>query len=636
MRFRTSDFERMDCIMKKLLCMLLAAVMLLSMTCAATAEAVTKTAAVKGYGGEVSVTVTVEEGKITAVTAVGEKETVGLGSVAIEQLPAKIMEAQSVAVDAVAGATLSSNAVLEAAKAALLDAGLTEEAITVKAEKEVSAEAIELSTDVVVIGAGGAGMSAALEAKNAGAEVIVLEKMPSIGGNTLVAGSAMNASQPTLQATQTMPADRIATVEGLLALEPKNEDMARWQLQVKDEIEAYKATGSTYLFDSPAFHKLQTYVGGDYVAKTELIEILCDQATNGVYWLKQLGNVWKPEIVSVYGSTWTRGHNPTMDWGTAGAGFVLPQEKAFKEKGGDLRIGYRAEHIIMENGRAVGVTGTTTDGAPFTVKANKGVILATGGFSANEELREKYNEQWPTLMGLKTTNPPCSTGDGIIMAEEIGVNLVGMGWIQLIPYSTNSLSATIDGALFLDKDGRRFVAEDERRDVVAEKTIAHNEGWFYSFYDRKTIIDELNGITIYGKDIVKLAEEDDTVYYAETMEELAAQMGMDYAVLKETVDTYNAAVDAGVDAIGRQNLPMKINEGPFCVTTSEIMVHHTMGGVEINTDCEVLDTDGNVIPGLFAAGEVTGGIHGSNRLGGNAITDVVVFGRIAGKNAAAN
>ena len=274
--------------MKKLLCMLLAAVMLMSMTCMATAEAVTKTAAAKGYGGEVSVTVTVEDGKITAVTAVGEKETVGLGSIAIEQLPAKIVEAQSVAVDTVAGATLSSNALLAAAKAALLDAGMTEEAITVKVEKVVSADAIELTTDVVVIGAGGAGMSAALEAKNGGAEVIVLEKMTSIGGNTLVAGSAMNASQPTRQATQTMPADRIATVEGLVALEPKNEDMARWQLQVKDEIEAYKAGGFDYLFDSPAFHKLQTYVGGDYLAKTELIEILCDQAINGVYWRQRL------------------------------------------------------------------------------------------------------------------------------------------------------------------------------------------------------------------------------------------------------------------------------------------------------------------------------------------------------------
>lgn len=270
----------------------------------------TQSATTQGFGGDVTVTVEVEDGEIVSVKAEGAGETQGVGSVAIDELPAAIVKAQSVAIDGISGATFSSTAVLDAAKEALIAAGMDEETITAVQEKEpVSTEAIELEADVAVIGAGGAGMSAALEAQNHGADVIVLEKMGAIGGNTLVAGSAMNAAQPVKQATQTMPADRIATVDSFLDLEPQHPLMAVWQEEVRDEIEAYKKAKASYLFDSAAFHKLQTYVGGDYVADPELIEVLGNNAIDGVYWLDTLGTTWKDEIVSVYGSTWTSGHN---------------------------------------------------------------------------------------------------------------------------------------------------------------------------------------------------------------------------------------------------------------------------------------------------------------------------------------
>lgn len=595
----------------------------------------TATAVAAGFGGEVSVTVSVSGDKIVDISATGAGETPGIGSLAIDQLPALITDAQSIAIDGVTSATVTSDALLLAAKEALLAAGMSEEAITAPVIKEaaVAGEAFEKTADIVVIGAGGAGMSAALEAANLGASVIVLDKMAYIGGNTLLAGSAMNASHPTIQATQTMPAERVETIESLLALEPNCELMSVWQKQITAELNAYKSTGSTFLFDSTALHKLQTYVGGDYVGTPELIEIMCDQAIGGVYWLENLGTIWKDEIVSAYGSTWTRSYNPTMDLGTAGAGFVNPQRDAFLEKGGELLVGHKAEELVMADGRVVGVKGQTADGTPFTIHANKSVILATGGFSANEEMREQYNEQWSTLRGLNTTNPSSSTGDGIIMAEAAGANLVGMGWIQLIPYSANQLTATIDGSIYLDNDGKRFIAEDERRDVIAAKTIDHNDGVFYWLVDKKTIIDELNGVSIYGKVIADSANGT-TVFYADTLEEIAAQSGLDYDTMMATLAEYNASVESGHDPIGRQNLPQTIGEGPFCLFLNEIMVHHTMGGVQINTHCEVIGADGEVIPGLYAAGEITGGIHGANRLGGNAITDIVVFGRIAGKNAA--
>lgn len=615
--------------MKKIVAAVLLLCMLASVACAQET-----TATAKGFGGDVTVTVTVTDGKIESVAAQGDSETVGVGSNALDQLPGKIVEAQSVAIDGVSGATVTSTALLAAAKEALLAAGLSEEAITAAPQTAVvSTDTLEYTADVVVIGAGGAGMSAALEAINHGASVIVLEKMGAIGGNTLVAGSALNAAQPAKQATQKMPEDNIATVESMLALEPQNDLMKVWQAQVADELRNYKENDSDFLYDSNAFHKLQTYVGGDYVGNPELIEVLGNNAIDAVYWLESLGAVWKDEIVSVFGSTWTRGHNPTLDMGTAGASFVYPQRNHFLDKGGDIKVNHKAEELIMEDGAVVGVRGTTADGQPFVAHANKNVVLATGGFSANEEMRERYNEQWPTLMGLPTTNPPSSTGDGITMAEKIDASLVGMGWIQLIPYTHRAATASIDGTVYLDKEGKRFVPEDERRDVIAAKTIEHNDGWFWWLIDKKTIIDELNGVGIYGH-VIAETDDGETYFYADTLEELAAESGLDYETLKATLDEYNASVASGVDPIGRKNMPKTIDEGPYCMYREDIMVHHTMGGVEINTDCQVIGADGNVIPGLYAAGEVTGGIHGSNRLGGNAITDAIVFGRIAGTNAA--
>ena len=169
--------------------------------------------------------------------------------------------------------------------------------------------------------------------------------------------------------------------------------------------------------------------------------------------------------------------------------------------------------------------------------------------------------------------------------------------------------------------------------MIAAATIDHNDGWFYWLVDDKTITDELNGITIYGQVIKEYANGVD-VFYGETLADIATQAGLDPEVLQATVDEYNASVLSGVDPVGRKNMPQTIDRGPYLMYIDEIMVHHTMGGVQIDDNCHVYDVNGKVIPGLYACGEVTGGIHGSNRLGGNAIADAVVFGRIAGTSAA--
>ena len=588
-----------------------------------------------GFGGDVTMSVTVDENKIVSIEAVSHSESAGISDPAFNNLVDDIITYQTVAVDAYAGCTFSSNAVLEAVKTALLAAGATEADITKAPDLSKDTAAKEYEADVVIIGAGGAGMTAALESLKAGASVLVLDKTASVGGNTIAAGSAVNAADEARQKNDTMSASELEKIEDMLTLEPKNDLMAKWQADVKADLDAYKANKETYLYDSASLHALQTYVGGDYVANPELIDVFTKGAVDAIGYLEDLGAKWNNDLTAAIGATWDRSHTPDISvWGPKGASFVLPQYEAAKELGVKVEFEHTVKEIIMEDGRAVGVKGVTADGAEFTAKANKGVIIATGGFGANVEMRQKYNKHWATLdESIRTTNVPSATGDGIVMAEAVGANLVGMEWIQMLTYPLGgSFSASINNIIYVDNNGNRVVREDGRRDEIAGAAL-EAPGAILSWITDQHEFERLGGKSTGGA-----AFEDQVaagkMWKADTLEELGAQMGIDGAQLAKTVAEYNKAVESGEDALVRQLFGEKLDKAPYYGIKSTAMVHHTMGGIEINTNCEVLDTNGNVIPGLYAAGEVTGGIHGSNRLGGNAVADVLVFGQIAGQNAA--
>ena len=504
-----------------------------------------------GFGGDITAKVTVTENEIVSIDFAEHKETVGVSDPAFAKLPGAIIAAQSVGVDTVSGCTFSSQGILNAVKAALLAAGADEAEITKKVEAAPSEpkDTLEYTADVVIIGAGGAGMSAALEAKQAGADVIVLEKTASVGGNTIVAGSALNCADPENQKKLTMSASELATIRAMAALEPKNDYMAKWQAQVNADLDAYEAAGETYLYDSPSLHALQTYVDGDYVGNPELIEILANNALGSVQFLSDLGAKWQPTITAAIGATWTRSHTPTQDFGSAGASFVLPQTKAYEALGGQIIFEHRASELIKDGNRVVGVKGETTDGTPFIAHANKGVIICTGGFGANE------------------------------------------------------LSAAV-----LEQPG----------------------SYYYKIVDAHTAEDELGGVTYKGLIIEDIVDGEYCIK-GDTVEDLANQLGMDPAVLQASIDEFNEAVETGTDRFGRAVFDQKLDKGPFYALHGVAKVHHTMGGIEINGKTQAIGVDGNVVEGLYAAGEVTGGVHGANRLGGNAIADVVTFGRIAGQ-----
>ena len=246
---------------------------------------------------------------------------------------------------------------------------------------------------------------------------------------------------------------------------------------------------------------------------------------------------------------------------------------------------------------------------------------------------------------MPTTNRwSCSQGEGLAMATAVGAQLTDMDLVQLLylgnlkdggltKYPPRVVNGT-DQEIFINKNGERFVNEGGRRDEICLAVLQQPDQMFYFLESADgDYVDVKSAITADGFTFQQM-EEEGYIIVADTLDEMAEKLGCDAATLKATVDTFNASVDSGEDAFGRTLFTTKLENGPFVATARQACVHHTMGGVKIDTECHVLDADGNVIPGLVAAGEVTGGIHGGNRLGGNAVVDTVVFGKLAGETIA--
>ena len=627
--------------MKKILGLLLVAAMLM-MSIGAMAE--TFEGVGKGMGGDVKLAVTVEDGKITAIEVVSHNESAGISDPAFAQIPQAIIDNQSLAVDTVAGATLTSNGILAAVEAAAAAAGLDVEAL--KAAPVAKAEATyesEMTADVVVIGAGGAGLAAATAAKQNGASVIVIEKMGTVGGNSIICGGIYNTPDADLQQNVEMSDSVKSLVENALNETPVNDAHAELIAAVKADYEAWQAAGAKGLFDSANWYALQTWNGGDKVGRLPLVKVLAGNSLAGLEWLESLGMEFSDKIGQGAGSLYQRTHSSLDSMGT---GYI----KAFMNAIGEdsVLVNTKGEALIQdETGRVVGVKATNPDGSELTLHANKGVIITTGGFSANVEMRQQYNTsgKWPVLgENVMTTNAAGITGDGIAMASAIGANLVDMEQIQLLYlgnpfnggmtyYTPRDLSGT-DQIIFVNKEGKRFVQEDGRRDVICCALIDQTDGIMY-------ILESGDGNAVDPDQLMtgdghpaRQAEAEGYLLIADTLEEMAAKIGCPAEDLQATIDAFNAAVDAGADEFGRKLYSTKLTKGPWIACARVACVHHTMGGIEINENTEVVDVNGNVIPGLYAAGEVTGGLHGANRLGGNAIVDFVVFGKLAGETAA--
>ncbi|MCD1147206.1 flavocytochrome c [Peptoniphilus sp. KCTC 25270] len=592
-----------------------------------------------GYGGPIKVSTTFSENAIDSVEILSHGETDGIGTNAIDQLPEAIVKNQSLGLDTVTGATISSEAILAAVEKAVTEAGGNVEALkAASVEANEDAEPVNKETDVVVVGGGGAGLSAAVAAADNGAKVILVEKTGALGGNTIRAGGPYNAVDPDRQAN-VEPADK-ASMDKVKALTEKETKSPRHQElmdELKKDIEAYEAGAQDHLFDSLALHKLQTYDGGDYQGELDKIEKLVEESLDTSEWMASNGVEWTDSITTVAGGLWPRAHIPA---GSAGGDYIKAGEARAKDLGVEILLNSPAEELIVEDGTVVGIKGTS-NGAPMEIRS-KFVILASGGFAANKEMRKEFvpelNDELPT------TNSPAITGDGLKMAEAVDADLRGMGYIQSLPLGSpedGGLNAWMGGPgveyyYQVNKEGKRFMAEDGRRDVMTSALIAQTDSMSYVITAANNTLEIGDGITenIWGDNIEALVEEG-KIFRADTIEELAEQIDIDPAVLAETHAKFNEAVANGNDEeFGRSLFGAPVDGAPYYASPRVPTVHHTMGGLGIDLEARVLNKEGNVIPGLLAAGEVTGGIHGSNRLGGNALVDIHVFGRTAGETAA--
>lgn len=587
------------------------------------------TGTAKGFGGDVSVTLTLTDGAITGCTAEGKDETQGVGSEAIAKMPGEIAESGSIAVDGVSGATVTSNAIKEAAAAALTAAGLNADdyKIEVKAD-ETKAEDSTVDADVVIVGAGGAGMTAAITAAAEGKSVVIVESQPMVGGNSVRATGGMNAGKTVYQDENEF--GESAGVEKTLKTAAEkyadNETITALAKTVSEQWAAYQANPTGY-FDSVELMELDTMIGGKGINDPELVETLCANSADAIDWLDEHG-ITLHNVSSFGGASVKRIHRPVNAEGkTVSVGsYMIPLlEENCKKAGVKMMLDTTATEILTDaNGAAVGIKATGSTGETVTVNA-KAVVLASGGFGANLDMVVKYK---PELKGFMTTNAAGIQGQGIEMAEAIGAATVDMDQIQIHPTVEANTAALIteglrgDGAILINEEGQRFIDEVGTRDVVSAAEIAQTGSYSWLVVDQ-AMVDASSVIQGYIK-------KGYTVTGA-TYEELGKAMGVDAAAFAETMEKWNGYVEAKNDPdFGRTSFANPLNTAPYYAVKVTAGVHHTMGGLKINANTEVLNEKGEVIPGLFAAGEVTGGVHGANRLGGNAVADFTVFGRIAG------
>ncbi|MBZ2386869.1 flavocytochrome c [Anaerococcus murdochii] len=542
-----------------------------------------------GHNGDLKAVVTFDGDKIAKIDLTHE-ETEGLGDKAADKLVEEIVANNSVSVDTVTGATVTSTAVIEAVKAAIEASGRDVKNFETESE-EKKGETVEKDTDVVVIGGGGAGFAAAVSAKEAGADVILVEKLASVGGNTLISGGEYAA-----------PANYIQKEEGI-------EDSK--ELFAKDVEEA----------------------GGN----PELIKVLADKATEDAYWLRDdIGVKWLDSLMFFGGHSVKRSLIPAAHTGNE---LIKNYLKKAEELGIEVLTETDVKEILSKDGKVCGIKAETKDGE-LVVNA-KSVVVASGGFGANADMCYEFDKEIDEH--VLSTNSPGATGDGILMAEKLGADTVDMDKIQLYPVcdvETGKLlycgdTRLVGGALLVNKEGKRFVEELGTRREISMAIKAQTDYVGYVLWDETS--NEKTGTMKSNPEEAKSLFDRGLMVKADTLEELADHFGIDKDALLETVKTFNENSAKNEDPeFNLRMLGWQVKDAPFYMMKAAPAVHHTMGGLKINTDAQVLNKDGEWIDGLYAAGEVTGGIHGSNRLGSVAMADITVFGRIAGENAAAN
>lgn len=555
-------------------------------------------AVASGRNGDIVVKATFSADKLESIE-VEHDESRNIGAAAVEILKEKFVSSQSLNFDAVTGATLTSMSFAQAVASCVDQAGGDSHAMQ-KAESGIEpAAAIEEECDVCVVGSGGAAFAAAVTAAEAGKKVVMLEKMDIYGGNTNAGEGTLNAPDPERQ-------------------QP---------MGIEDSVDHY--------FE-------QTFVGGDEMGDPALVRTLAENSLDAVHWMEAHGLVYEDEVFTAIGGLWCRGHAPLVEKkGEQGGSYYISHLKESADATGNVTLytDAKVEEILKEGNEVVGVAGIRPSSGAEVRVAAKSVVLATGGYAQNADLAKEFDKR--VTDSMPSSNVCSSTGDGLGLGEGVGAGLRNMELVQIHPLGDpqNGGVATfvgnwlgVENYVMVNDEGNRFIREDERRDTIADAILeqTNDEMWL--------LVDSTNIAEDRAEEIADLVAKGHS-YQAESIDELAEQIGVDPEALVKTIDGYNGCVQAGEDTQitpGKELLGTEIMNPAYFASKRIPTIHYTMGGLCINTDAQVLTAAGEPIANLFAAGEVTGGVQGSNRLGGNSYTDLIVFGRIAGASAAAN
>jgi len=570
--------------MRKLFVLLLCLTLLVTALPALAYTAGTYTASAQGNNGPVEVSVTFDGDRITDITVTNHSETAGIAEAPIEKIPTAIVAGQTLKVDVISGATMTSNAILAAVADCVQQAGGDVEALKVAEATTAVAEDEEITYDVVVLGGGAAGLAAAAEAADAGASVVLLEKLSHLGGNTLISGGLVYATGTSFQK----------------------------DAGVEDSVES--------LVDY-----WMTRAEGN--ADEAMLTLVAEKSGETIDWLMKNG-------VELTGPT-TSGTSPVprMQSAGGGSGIVLPLTEAVEARGVKIYTDTAAQTLLTdETGAVIGVEALAADGHKVTAYANRGVVIATGGYDVSEEMKAKYA---PSIAGSYSYSSPGNVGDGINMATAVGADTVfkdgsiGFRGIRESFSFASALDAQIwNPYLYVDAKGARFVNETSDYPIFHSAMLKNGSDHFFLIYDAATA----------NAEVLDPAVEEGYAYKADTIEALAEAAGMDAATFTATVSRYNELAGKEDADFGKSaELMTGIGEGPYYALKVVPATIGSMGGVKTDLSAQVLNTEGAVIPGLYAAGAVANGdfFYKEYPASGTSIQMCLTMGRIAGANAAA-